>query len=194
MTKWEFIEGQLIASSIQGALGRGCVYVPVAPEDRLQAQSDPRRRALRDQIGVRLRALRAQYESQVSNEEHQANIFKLSEDLTLEFGGTGLLRENRFRIGTAQKLLNLYLKYMWCLERVATPPHCPFDSQIIARLHLTERRKQELQWTKVDSLSDYQSLVDAANMLIEGTHYASLAEWELDVWGSDSMLADEFSA
>ena len=37
-----------------------------------------------------------------------------------------------FKIGHSQKLLNLMLKYYWCLEWLKyTPPHCPIDRMIL---------------------------------------------------------------
>ena len=38
-------------------------------------------------------------------------------------------------------------------------------------------------WTKLDSLEDYQALVDAG---LKTTGHSSLAEWKLDEWKPDS--------
>ena len=54
----------------------------------------------------------------------------------------------RFRIGVAQKALNLYLKHLWCLDWIYEPPHCPFDNGIIRLLRPTPR---ETLWTQMDS-------------------------------------------
>jgi hypothetical protein len=53
----------------------------------------------------------------------------------------GVPSKNLFRVGTAQKALNLYLKYLWCLGEIKTPPHCPFDRGIIQMLPVSERVK-----------------------------------------------------
>jgi hypothetical protein len=92
------------------------------------------------------------------------------------------LRDGRFRIGPAQKALNLYLKYMWCVGEIPTPPHCPFDSKIIYHL----RGCEDVKWTKLVSLDEYMKLVRTARQEAKGR---SLAEWELKVfneeaWGS----------
>ena len=184
MTRSEFIESELIASSIRGAFQRGRVYIASRSEDEARLEMENIRTELRNEITVLLRRFLLEYKEAVTSDIHKNNIEKIAAGLTTEFAGKGILYRDKFRIGTAQKLLNLYLKYMWCLGKVATPPHCPFDSRIIAHLPLTERQKQELQWTRLDSLTDYQVLVDAAYLKIQETGEASLAEWELGVWSS----------
>ena len=37
--------------------------------------------------------------------------------------------------GIAQKALNLFLKYLWCLNISKHPLHCPIDSQILAKIN-----------------------------------------------------------
>lgn len=48
---------------------------------------------------------------------------------------------NVFRIGSAQKALNLYRKYLWCLGYIPFPPHCPFDATIIDQLPVCQKIK-----------------------------------------------------
>ncbi len=62
--------------------------------------------------------------------------------MTTEF--KDILFGNGFRVGIAQKALNLYLKYLWCLGKITEPPHCPFDSIIISEI------KCNIKWTEMD--------------------------------------------
>jgi hypothetical protein len=176
MTKWEFIESELIAASINAAFQRADVYHDP------KAYDDPRRQTLRDKLASLLRDLGSQYSSTLSGTQHKVNIAKIAGDLTEAFKDTDLLRGKRFRIGISQKALNLYLKYLWCLGKIPTPPHCPFDDRIIRKLPLSDQEKKDLQWTALDSLDGYQKLVDAGLAKITATGHASLSEWELDVW------------
>ena len=176
MTKWEFIESELITASINAAFQRAGVYADP------QAYTDPRRQTLRDKLASLLRDLAAQYTSTVSSEQHKINVAKIATALTEAFKDTDLLRGKRFRIGIAQKAFNLYLKYLWCLDKITTPPHCPFDDGIIEKLPLSEQQKKDLQWTALDSLDGYQTLVDAGLEKIKVTKHASLSDWELETW------------
>ena len=169
--KWEFVQDELLGCSIRGAFGRAKVYANPNPT-----------RELDHLLRERLRELEVRYANPVNDEEHKTNIDKLAKDVTSKFENGSVLHKDRFRIGIAQKALNLYLKYLWCLDKVATPPHCPFDSTITAKLPLSEQQKQDLQWTKLDSLAGYQTLVDAGREEIKKTGHSSLSEWELEVY------------
>ena len=176
LLKWEFIESELMTASINAAFQRADVYADP------KATTDPRRQTLRDKLASLLRNLGSQYSSTLSGPQHKINIAKIADDLTEAFKDTDLLRGKRFRIGTAQKALNLYLKYLWCLGKIPTPPHCPFDDRIIRKLPLSDQEKKDLQWTALDSLDGYQKLVDAGLAKIKETSHASLSEWELEAW------------
>lgn len=176
MNKWEFVEDQLLTNSMHGALQRANVYADPT------TYTDQNRTVLRTNLAGLLRDFAKQYSRTVTGDKHKENIGQIADNLTAAFRDKNLLRKDRFRIGIAEKALNLYLKYLWCLDKIPTPPHCPFDFGIIARLPLTDHRKKDLHWTELDSLDDYQALVDAGLEKIKKTRHASLAEWELAEW------------
>ena len=183
MTKLKFIEDEFISSAICGAFQRAKVYADA------KSDNDPNRKKLQTRLAALLRDLKAQYKNTVvSDQEHIENIERIADVLTEEFEKCGILNKNRFRIGIAQKVLNLYLKYLWCAGEIKTPPHCPFDYGIIARLPLSDKQKQDLQWTKLDKIEDYQALVDAARTKIATTQHASLSDWELGEWNKSRNL------
>jgi hypothetical protein len=80
----------------------------------------------------------------------------------------------RFRIGSAQKALNLFLKYLWCLGEVREPPHCPFDRRIIERLP----KGVQCNWTQCNDIEHYNRWVAAAQEEAKKDSL-SLAQWEL---------------
>ena len=122
-----------------------------------------------------LAEIATQYEEEVEEEKHIQNICDLSNRLTS--GQKEVLNNGQFRIGTAQKALNLYLKYLWCLGKNPLPPHCPFDYQIIAKLS----NYQGPKWTDLEQVQDYRRLVAAAKEKAQGV---PLALWELRTYSS----------
>jgi|GEM_PF-662235 len=86
------------------------------------------------------------------------------------------LHNGRFRIGTSQKLLNLVLKYLWCIGEIEVPHHCPIDSIIIKKFNPTSNTS----WTQLDSIIEYKEYIDAIRELIGKN--TSIAKWELEVW------------
>lgn len=104
MEKKKFLINQAIATSIIAAFQRARVY-----EAGLK-DNDPRKNSLRKELADRLRSLGEKCHEPVTGEQHCQNIDDLANTLTENYKGTGLLTKERFRIGIAQKALNVYLK------------------------------------------------------------------------------------
>jgi hypothetical protein len=86
-----------------------------------------------------------------------------------------VLHEGRMKLGHAQKALNLYLKYRWCLGVASQPPHFPVDAIILRRI--PEYRDGKTAWTQLDSPQAYLEIINAARRVAGDNQ--TLAEWEL---------------
>ncbi len=137
--------------------------------------------------------------SEVSEKRHIENIKALQDALTNQCGK--YLHNRKFRFGRAQKLLNTYLKCLWCANWLkVAPPHCPFDRAIICDLSLPNHdnfwdklaqcdapgvqdyNAVTWNWTQSDCIGDYLVWVAAAKEVVRRSGYRSLAEWELFEW------------
>ncbi|WP_458625973.1 hypothetical protein [Winogradskyella sp. PC D3.3] len=77
-------------------------------------------------------------------------------------------------IGISQKLLNLALKYYWCLGVIPEPPHCPIDRLIQQKLY-----KQPLvNWTQLNCVETYMQIINDISVLAK-KNKQSIAHWEL---------------
>jgi hypothetical protein len=165
-----FLEGEFFNCTVRGAFGRNSVYT--------KPTTDVQRAGFRDTLRGKLDVLADQYRNKaVSEETHFENVCKLSHELSAEHAY--ILQDKRFRIGTAQKALNLYLKYLWCLGSVNTPPHCPFDSIVIEQLPSCAT----IKWTTLDDLTEYRQLVTEAKKQAAEAGFTSIAQWELETYG-----------
>jgi hypothetical protein len=161
----QFLHSELFSMTLMATVQRGNVYAGAAtPAQRTSFQA-----TLREHLEATL----VTYSTPKTDKDHETNISQLADMLSASHKST--LANGRFRIGSAQKALNLWLKYLWCVGELPTPPHCPFDSQIIRLLPPAVR----CNWTALDSLEGYRALVAAARKLAGGR---SLAHWELDVY------------
>ena len=97
---------------------------------------------------------------------------------------SNILKDGHIRLGVLQKFVNLYLKYHWVLDRIPTPPHCPFDRIVIEKLRNGKHLDRDINWTEMNCSTDYCALVVAAE-LAKGKN-ESIAEWELRVWLEES--------
>jgi len=165
-----FLESEFLTLSVGGALQRSSTY---ATEDENE----------RDKVRYELRAglcdiSRRYSPERVTPEKHAENIEELRRRVTQRCAS--FLNDDHLRLGIAQKALNLYLKYLWCIGRIPEPPHCPFDNNVInvsGKLNLPENC--ERRWTQADSLGHYRDWVSAANEKATGE---GLSVWELRLW------------
>ena len=84
-----------------------------------------------------------------------------------------------FKIGHSQKLINLMLKYYWCLGWLKyIPPHCPID-RIILKAAKVKCKGKTPSWTKLNSIDEYQEIIIKIRSNI---NFQELSEWELSVY------------
>ena len=165
-----FLLDQVFSLTLMATTQRGKIY--------RNGSGEPSRNRFRQALRSALENLATQYKSDVSAAQHCANIEVLSKDLSSSHKEA--LNGERFRIGSAQKALNLYLKYLWCLDRIARPPHCPFDYRILSLIPNCETVK----WTELDCISEYKRIVGEAE---REAGDLSLSEWELRRWQLGQM-------
>lgn len=160
-----FIRSELLTLAITGAFGRANVYADDA--------SEPSRQRVRATLRQLLEKLATRYERGVDEAQHLRHIAQLAAELTAAH--TGALEGGHFRIGPAQKALNLYLKYLWCLGDVTIePPHCPVDSIVLRAAGVTG-----VAWTRMDSLDQYRDCIAAIR---RAASTQGIARWECDLW------------
>lgn len=117
-----------------------------------------------------LNKLEQEYSKIPSSGEHIKYITDTANSLTKEIGK--YLHNSRFRIGIAQKLINLHLKYLWCSGVIQEPPHCPIDGIIrdVAQL--------KYDWISNDDIEDYKAAIESLNKISQRKN-ETLAQWEL---------------
>jgi hypothetical protein len=89
----------------------------------------------------------------------------------------GVLGEDGYRYGGAQKLLNLMLKYLWCTDLIWRPPHCPVDRIVIDRT----KYRGKVNWTQIREESEYRKVIEAIKELANAEGL-SASEWELNYY------------
>jgi hypothetical protein len=164
-----FLEDELFQLTLGAVVQRGKVYRPDL--------SEKERRSLHGPLRTALGELSAAYERPVSDEVHVNNIVALADRVSTLCGS--ILADGHFRTGSAQKALNLYLKYRWCLGWCVEPPHCPFDALVLAHIPSWVGAS----WTALDSVEDYRRLVIAARGCAAPE---SLSMWELTLYNDPS--------
>jgi hypothetical protein len=169
-----FLLDEFFSLTLMAAVQRGDVYAADAPESA--------RRKFRLELRRKSEEMASRYHTPLAEEVHLKNIRSLADYLTKNHSTA--LKAGRFRIGTAQKALNLYLKYLWCIKAIPEPPHCPFDFQIIKLLS----GFGHVRWTTLDDIDSYKLLVAAAR---RAAGSLSIAQWELEAYNAVTRAPHE---
>lgn len=113
-----------------------------------------------------------QYVDGCMEEQHYENIEALIAHATKV--DPGILGKEGYKYGVAQKLLNLALKYYWCLGLIKEPPHCPIDRIIISKT----KYKGRINWTQILRRSEYDDVIKEVRALANEKGL-SISQWEL---------------
>ncbi|MDB4028015.1 hypothetical protein N9459_02395 [Flavobacteriaceae bacterium] len=110
----------------------------------------------------------AQYKTdKVTDVQHIDNIKALSVS-SKQF--SEIFNGGKINFGIAQKMLNLYLKYQWCLCNINEPPHFPVDRIIQQKLNEQAKLKglpklELLPWTQFKDETHYIKVINHARAL-----------------------------
>jgi hypothetical protein len=88
---------------------------------------------------------------------------------------TAVLGKDGYKYGVAQKLVNLALKYYWCLGLIKEPPHCPVDKIVIDKTVF----RGKVNWTQILTEREYLEIISAIRSLGREEN-CSIAQWELN--------------
>ena len=168
------IENIIVSGTLRGAINRNSFYSPEMKNE------NNNRREFRNYLGKELRKTlnRILEKEHYSDRNHSETIVRFANKISRHKKYGACLFNNTLRIGTSQKLINLYWKMSWLLRRGIDPPiHCPFDRIIIRGL---DKSVWNINWTESDSIQDYKDLVKAARKKAVGS---TIADWELRKYG-----------
>ena len=168
--KRRFLSYELGLLTLKAALPTRDKEYPVYNKDTKVFQRAKAKRVIRECLA----AIEAKYsEKVVSEDKHTAFIADVATDLSGKL--FRYLHEGRFRIGVAQKLVNVHLKYLWTAGYCPEPPHCPIDGII------RDRAGIRFIWTQSDSIEEYSRAIETLRMIASKKGH-TLAQWELETF------------
>ncbi len=166
----EFLRQTALFNAIGAAFQRALIYVD-GIENNAKEQ-------LKRDLEEHLRRIETQYQGSVSPEKHLQTIADVVKGMSRKHAH--ILKNGRFRVGIAQKAVNIYLKLLWCYGWVPEPPHCPIDSIVLA-----EVGDRQTKWTKMDDIKEYSASIERIQAyILRAGSKVSLSKWELYVWNN----------
>lgn len=166
----EFLRQTALFNAIGAAFQHALIY--------LDGIDNYAKEKLKRDLEEHLRRVETQYRGSVSPEKHLHTIADVVKGMSRKH--PHILKNGRFRVGIAQKAVNIYLKLLWCYGWIPEPPHCPIDSIVLA-----EVGDRKTKWTKMDDIEDYLAAIERIQAYIRQTgEMMSLSKWELYVWNN----------
>lgn len=95
--------------------------------------------------------------------------------------------DDKLNIGRTQKIINLFLKYLWCLGYIKIkPPFIPIDSQVINAINKKVKDYNEennriklkiinYKWTEIKNLKQFAAILFTGTKVINN----NLVDWEI---------------
>lgn len=165
--KKQFIYQELWALTIAGGFQRANVYIKGVDEKH--------KGIFKDKLHELIINISEEYNKEIDDVLHLKNINTISKN-SLQF--KELLQGGKLKFGVCQKLLNLYLKYLWCLGENISPPHFPVDRRIQEKLKISKIAN----WTEMSGKvgeTEYMNIINVAREVNLSLNYKSISELEL---------------
>ena len=141
----------------------------------LKCVTNSQKQPFKTAFKAELRKIEPTYLNALDEQTHIQTIQSFADALSQQF--PGILQNQHVRIGVAQKGVNLFLKYMWSLDRIPEPPHCPIDAIVLQEIGY------DAKWTQLDSVETYKEIIDVCK---QRAGNQSLAQWELELWNREA--------
>lgn len=154
--------------TLKAALSTRDGEYPIYNKDAKVSQRAKAKRTIRECLAT----IEAGYSGKaIPENQHTAFIAEVASDLSDKL--FHWLHKGRFRIGVAQKLVNVHLKYLWAAGFCQELPHCPIDGIIRDLAGIS------YNWTRSDSIEEYTQAIEALKR-IASSRGRTLARWELE--------------
>lgn len=140
------------------------------------------RESIRDYWSTCLEEIGWEFRKSVSIAEYENIVQKLKDHMNSKFGSAFDNKSkhgSEFRISHSQKSISVYVKHLWCLEKISEPTICPIDRIILSKT--AARKNSDCSWGYVNSIEEHRRkfkyVLDEA-----ARHQLTLANWELSVF------------
>ena len=158
-----FLIKTFLSNTQSSSFQHGNVYAEYA--------SDEQKKVFQGDFRRRLWELAYRYSEPVSEEDHIKTIEDFAAQLSQSHPNA--LANQRLRIGTSQKAVNLFLKFLWCIDLIPEPLHCPIDRNVLTELG------DQRNWTEIDDIQAYREIIQSIR---QRAGAQTPSKWEYDLW------------
>lgn len=168
-----FIHEMFLRNSLNAALARNPVYADGADLAMKKVFKSACNQRLTE-LGIRY------YAWEWDLPRYCQEIVEFSDAISQSFAC--ILRDNRLRIGTSQKMISLYLKYLW-LD--GDPSKKPMGAVLDRGILAASGYQNPPAWTQLDDIQVYSEIQVSISWIAASQGYGSGAVWEAEKWGAE---------
>lgn len=169
--KENFLKSEFFIKAWEAAVQHNGIYSDTSSSKKLRL-----RNKIQDEIESLILSHYA--DKEVSDDEHCKLLVKLQKSIS-DLDADHILNKP-VKIGFVQKLLNMLLKYYWCMGWIKMPPHLPVDRINFSHAKLS---RENINWTKITTIDEYNQVISLfKDAVIDSGTAQSLAAWELKTW------------
>lgn len=164
-------EGVALKSGINAAVQRNLLYATTI--------NSAQKLKVRKGWAESLLNIGKEFESDVSIAKYEQLIISLQKhmnDKYRESFNSGSQHGSMFRISHSQKSISVYVKHLWCLNKIPEPRICPVDRIILNQTDAVNAR--DIAWGYVNSIEEHRRKF---SYILEEAKRSNLsvARWEL---------------
>ena len=100
------------------------------------------------------------------------------------------LKDGKFRIGISQKIISLFLKFLYCNGKIKSLCICPIDG-IVKEEILKEMKEGNIDkvqiknWTEITNIDELKVYIEIIQKISN-----SVIDWEIDIWNKKTQIWD----
>lgn len=140
---------------------------------------------LKDRAGIRsywsecLEEIGWEFRKDVQIKYYEEIILKFQKHMNLKFKHhfeSDGRYASMFRVSHSQKSISVFVKYLWCMDKIDEPKICPVDRVILSQTGA--KLKKDMTWCEVNSIEEHRRKF---NYIAEAAknNNSSIANWEL---------------
>ena len=138
-----------LTSGVKAAVQHNALYSPDANRESIKAFWKEELKKL----GIKYRTVQTE---ETFIQDVEVLKAKMNKCFPNSFKNTSRKQLDReFRISHAQKSISVYLKHLWCMGKIVTPPLCPID-----RIVLNELNANDPRWGYVNDIETYKGHIN----------------------------------
>lgn len=154
-----------LINAIRASVQRNTIYATDLPSDK--------REVIKEMWTYALESLASKYKNNQSKQQYLDDVLYLKNFMNKQFKDDKFFASTGFRISHAQKSLSVYLKYLWCTDKIEEPPCCPIDAIILQKVSINN-----VAWTAIDSINALENIIDIVAE-VAAKERKTIAKWEL---------------